>query len=107
MSRFDTIWVNARLATMTAGSVPYGAIEDGAMAARDGTIAWIGPRSQLPDEPARLAERVVDAQKRLRDVFVYFDNDMKVRAPFDAEQLRIRVNGLLAGTAPERGRQEP
>ena len=45
-----------------------------------------------------------DAPKRKRrDVFVYFDNDMKVRAPFDAEQLRIRVNGLLDGTAPECG----
>ncbi len=43
------------------------------------------------------------AKRKRRDVFVYFDNDMKVRAPFDAEQLRIRVNGLLAGTASERG----
>jgi uncharacterized protein YecE (DUF72 family) len=42
------------------------------------------------------------AKRKRRDVFVYFDNDMKVRAPFDAEQLRIRVNRLLAGTAPER-----
>jgi uncharacterized protein YecE (DUF72 family) len=38
-----------------------------------------------------------DAAKRKHsDVYVYFDNDMKVRAPFDAEQLRIRVNRLLA-----------
>jgi uncharacterized protein YecE (DUF72 family) len=38
-----------------------------------------------------------DAPKRKRrDVFVYFDNDIKVRAPFDAEQLRIRVATLLA-----------
>jgi uncharacterized protein YecE (DUF72 family) len=45
-----------------------------------------------------------DAPKRKsRDVFVYFDNDMKVRAPFDAEQLRIRVNKLLAGTASVSG----
>jgi uncharacterized protein YecE (DUF72 family) len=43
---------------------------------------------------------VRDAPKRKRrDVFVYFDNDMKVRAPFDAEQLRDRVTRLLAGTA--------
>jgi hypothetical protein len=34
-------------------------------------------------------------------VFVYFDNDMKVRAPFDAEALRDRVTMLLAhGTLP-------
>jgi uncharacterized protein YecE (DUF72 family) len=45
-----------------------------------------------------------DAPKRKRrDVFVYFDNDMKVRAPFDAERLRDRVTWLLAGTARERG----
>jgi uncharacterized protein YecE (DUF72 family) len=29
-------------------------------------------------------------------VYVYFDNDMKVRAPFDAAQLRDRVTRLLA-----------
>ena len=35
------------------------------------------------------------APKRVRrDVFVYFDNDMKVRAPFDAIQLRDRVTRL-------------
>ena len=34
-------------------------------------------------------------RRKLRDVFVYFDNDMKVRAPFDAEQLSARVTRLL------------
>jgi uncharacterized protein YecE (DUF72 family) len=42
-----------------------------------------------------------DAPKRKhRDVFVYFDNDVKVRAPFDAEQLRDRVASLLANSCP-------
>jgi uncharacterized protein YecE (DUF72 family) len=35
-----------------------------------------------------------------RDVFVYFDNDMKVRAPFDAAQLRDRVRKLLGYNSP-------
>ena len=35
-------------------------------------------------------------RRKRRDVFVYFDNDMKVRAPFDAEQLFARVTRLLA-----------
>ena len=35
-----------------------------------------------------------------RDVYVYFDNDVKVRAPFDAQALRERVNRLLT---PGRG----
>jgi imidazolonepropionase len=41
----DAIWVNARLATMVAG---YGAIDDGAIAVRDGRIAWAGRRNALP-----------------------------------------------------------
>lgn len=34
---------------------------------------------------------------RPRDVYVYFDNDAKVRAPFDAKTLRVSVEKLLAG----------
>ena len=43
------------------------------------------------------AERVVQkpAAKKRRDVFVYFDNDAKVRAPFDAQSLTKRVENLL------------
>jgi uncharacterized protein YecE (DUF72 family) len=35
------------------------------------------------------------AQRQARDVYVYFDNDAKVRAPFDAQALMKRVNELL------------
>jgi uncharacterized protein YecE (DUF72 family) len=35
------------------------------------------------------------ARKAPRDVFVYFDNDAKVRAPFDARALQDRVDHLL------------
>jgi uncharacterized protein YecE (DUF72 family) len=46
-------------------------------------------------EPAD-AERVGGkGRKRKRDVFVYFDNDIKVRAPVDALALQLRVNKLL------------
>jgi uncharacterized protein YecE (DUF72 family) len=34
-------------------------------------------------------------RRAARDVYVYFDNDIKVRAPFDAAQLRERVTRLL------------
>ena len=37
------------------------------------------------------------ADGRLRDVFVYFDNDVKVRAPYDAQALAARV-GQLTGS---------
>ncbi|GAU81150.1 imidazolonepropionase [Bosea sp. BIWAKO-01] len=53
-SHCDRIWVNARLATMApdAGQ-PYGAVEDGVVAARDGRIIFAGPRSEAPTLNAR------------------------------------------------------
>lgn len=44
---WDAVWINVHLATMTV-SGSYGEIRDGAIAVRDGRIAWLGPRSALP-----------------------------------------------------------
>ena len=55
--------------------------------------AWL--RGKEPDD----AERVIKekgSKRPSRDVFVYFDNDAKVRAPFDAKGLTTRMNKLLA-----------
>ncbi len=49
---WDSLWVNARLATMVTGGAPYGVIENGALAASDGRIAWAGPGDALPAEGA-------------------------------------------------------
>lgn len=43
---------------MTAGGEPYGAVRDGAVAAADGHIAWVGPRSALPGPAESLAADV-------------------------------------------------
>lgn len=45
--RFDTIWRDARLATM-AGHAGLGVVENGVIAARDGRIAYAGPASDFP-----------------------------------------------------------
>jgi uncharacterized protein YecE (DUF72 family) len=47
------------------------------------------------------AERVIDTpapKLSARDVYVYFDNDAKVRAPFDADALRTQVDLRLKNT---------
>ena len=54
----DAVWLNAHLATMSAGAAPYGAIRDGAIAATGGRISWIGPRSAWKEK----AEREFDAR---------------------------------------------
>ena len=42
----DKLWTNARLATMSPTvDTPYGAIEDGVIAAHDGRIVYAGPVS--------------------------------------------------------------
>jgi imidazolonepropionase len=46
-SECDLMVVNVALATMQPGT-PYGAVRDGALAVRDGRIAWAGPRALLP-----------------------------------------------------------
>ena len=47
--RWDGLWLNARLATMTEGGAPYGVIDDGAIAVADGRIAWVGLRRRPGD----------------------------------------------------------
>jgi len=64
VSRFDTLWVNAHLATMAPGDGPYGAIPNGALAARDGRIAFAGTRAELAGAPETFADTVVDAGGR-------------------------------------------
>src|SRR3954467_1518751 len=59
---YDTLWVNANLATMRAGGVPYGAVTDGAIAISGDKIAWAGTRAELPGSPEKLAVEVRDAK---------------------------------------------
>jgi imidazolonepropionase len=54
---WDTLWVDANLATMAPGK-PYGAIERGAVAAKDGRITWVGFAADLPKPPDELARDV-------------------------------------------------
>ena len=61
---WDDLWLNGHLAKMTAGAAPYGAVEDGAIAAADGRIAWVGARKDLPGRPEGLARAVHDLQGR-------------------------------------------
>lgn len=62
MSDFDVVYYNVHLATMDSRvNAPYGAIENAALAIKDGIIAYCGPRAELPAFDA-LATPVVDGQ---------------------------------------------
>jgi imidazolonepropionase len=46
--RFDRIWLDARLATLSPGRAGLGIVERGALAAAGGRIAFAGPMAELP-----------------------------------------------------------
>ena len=48
----DRLLIDLRVATMVPGAVAYGAIEDAAIGIKDGHIAWVGPKADLPQVSA-------------------------------------------------------
>jgi uncharacterized protein YecE (DUF72 family) len=61
-------------------------------------LAW--SRGREPDRPARITDRNPPPASR-RDVYAFFDNDEKTKAPFDARRLMERLG--LAHDFPEPG----
>lgn len=58
----------------------------------DRVVAWAQGRE--PEGAERVIDRAAPRRAR-RDVFVFFNNDAKVRAPFDAQALIARVEKRL------------
>ena len=58
MQTWDQLFLDVNLATMCYGSVPYGAIFDGALATSEKRIAWVGPASELPNYDAKTVHRL-------------------------------------------------
>ncbi len=61
--RCDRLWRNARLATLAEGRPGLGLVERGAIAARNGRIAYAGPEEELPGD-CRDAPEVIDCEGR-------------------------------------------
>jgi imidazolonepropionase len=57
LSALDTLWTNARLATMAPGAMGLGIIESGCIGAKDGRILYVGDIVALPAD-ARAKERI-------------------------------------------------
>lgn len=57
---WDTLFVNAEIATMRAGGAPYGLVPDGAVGIKDGVIAFVGPVRDLGGDIGDVAREVHD-----------------------------------------------
>ncbi len=60
----ETIWLNARLATLAPGRPGLGVVELGAVVARDGRIAFAGPQDELPARWRKTARATIDCEGR-------------------------------------------
>ena len=58
MIRADRLITDCRLATMVDSGEAYGVVEDGAILIRDGDIAWVGARADLPPHDAAETDRL-------------------------------------------------
>jgi imidazolonepropionase len=59
---WDTLWTNAKVATLRGGR--YAALVPGAVAAQAGKIVWVGAAADLPGTPDALAREVHDLRGR-------------------------------------------
>ncbi len=59
--KIDSLWVNVHLATMTE-AVPYGMVENGALAVYGKKITWVGKRNELPVDLDSWAVEIYDGQ---------------------------------------------
>lgn len=55
---WDRLLIDCHLATLSPDGEPYGLVQDGAVACRDGKLVYVGPAADLPDAPDRLARSV-------------------------------------------------
>ena len=66
MTSPSSVWLNCKAATLQAGAAqPYGLIEDAALVVSDGSLQWVGPRSDLPANLLKNGMQTHDAKGAL------------------------------------------
>ena len=86
-----TLFTDCSVATMAPGQGPYGLIADAAVAVRDGRIAWVGPRADLPTEHARLPAQSLGG--RLVTPALIDCHTHVVHGGHRAAEFELRLNG--------------
>ncbi|WP_306253359.1 imidazolonepropionase [Parvularcula sp. IMCC14364] len=91
---WDTLLVNVNLATMdTNRAAPYGAVQNAALAIKDGLIDWLGPEAELSDAPGELARNVLDLDGKWATPGLIDCHTHLVFGGARASEYEMRLNG--------------
>jgi len=88
----DTVWLNARLATLAPGKPGLGVVESGAVAARGGRIVFAGEQGELPADLNKRS-RVVDCEGRWITPGLIDCHTHLVYGGDRANEFEMRLNG--------------
>ncbi|MCF6300466.1 MAG: imidazolonepropionase [Proteobacteria bacterium] len=94
MFKWDTLIINANVATMAEGSHAYGMIENGAVGILDGRIEWLGTTAGIKNSIETLAEELIDAKGCLLTPGLIDCHTHLVFAGNRADEFEQRLNGV-------------
>ncbi len=100
---WDTLWINAKLATMAPGGAAYGLVESGAVGIKDGEIAWVGTRAALPPGAEASSRTVLDCAGRLVTPGLIDCHTHLVYGGDRAREFEMRLNGASYAELARRG----
>ena len=96
-SQIDTLWINAKLASMTNSDVPYGLISNAAIAIHDGRIQWLAEMTELPakylENCATSGTEIYDCQGQLVTPGLIDCHTHIVYGGNRAKEFEMRLNG--------------
>lgn len=94
MFKWDTLIINANIATMAEGADTYGMIKDGAVGILNGDIEWLGTTAGIANSIDEIAEQVIDAQGRLLTPGLIDCHTHLVFAGNRSDEFEQRLNGV-------------
>ena len=91
--QWDTLWYNAKVATMVAGGAPFGLIKDAAVGVANGQIVWIGNYNEISDSALASCPTQLDCKGRVVTPGLIDCHTHLVYAGHRAKEFEARLNG--------------
>lgn len=98
---WDSLWLDAHIATLADGEL--GVIEGGAIAVKDGRIAWLGKQAELPNQKTSLAKQIYHVKGQWITPGLIDCHTHLVYAGSRYQEFVDRLNGISYAEIAKRG----